>query len=101
MSEAPGDLVVELLAESLVAWRLAGEVARLSDAAIVISGTGKAIRIEAAPERAMFRWLVTIDGRRRNAVSVVALLRQVREALDPDHVSNRLRIAIAPLVPPA
>jgi hypothetical protein len=47
----------------------------------------------------MFRWLVTIDGRTRPALSLLAVLRQVREALDPDYSGSRLRVAIAPLVP--
>jgi len=43
--------------------------------------------------------MVSIDGRRRPAISLVAVLRQVREALDPGYATNRVRIAIAPLVP--
>ena len=54
-----------------------------SDGALVIAGTGKDIRIERAPPHAMFRWTVTVDGRKRVAISLVAVLRQVREALDP------------------
>ena len=98
MSEAPNDLVCELLAQSLVAWRVAGSVACASDGALVIRGTRKDIRIERA-SHAVFRWMVTIDGRKRGAISLVAVLRQVREALDPGYVANRVRIALAPLVP--
>jgi hypothetical protein len=47
----------------------------------------------------MFRWVVTIDGRMRPALSLLAVLRQVREALDPGYPGSRLRVAIAPLVP--
>ena len=47
----------------------------------------------------MFRWTVTVDGRKRMAISLVAVLRQVREALDPGYAANRVRIAVAPLVP--
>ena len=47
----------------------------------------------------MFRWMVTVDGRKRGAISLVAVLRQVREALDPGYAANRVRIAVAPLVP--
>jgi hypothetical protein len=98
VSAVPDDLVCELLAQSLVAWRLAGEVARAGDGALVISGGSKNIRIDRTPSQ-MFRWMVTLDGRKRGAISLVAVLRQVREALDPGHAANRVRIAVSPLVP--
>ena len=98
MSAAPNDLACELLAQSLAAWRVAGSVARASDGALVIGGN-KDIRIERAPPHSMFRWTVTVDGRKRAAISLVAVLRQVREALDPGYAANRVRIAVAPLVP--
>ena len=97
MSEA-GDLAHELLVESLAAWRVAGRVARAVDGALVIAGARKDVRIERAPH-AMFRWTVTVDGRKRGAMSLVAVLRQVREALDAGYAANRVRIAVAPLVP--
>jgi len=65
---------------------------------IVLSGT-KDIRIEPAREDLMFRWMVTIDGRRRGAISILAVLRQVREALDPGYAASRVHVAVAPLVP--
>jgi hypothetical protein len=99
VSGVPGDLVHELLAQSLAAWRVAGSVARAADGVLVIGGSRKEIRIERAPPHAVFRWIVTVDGRRRGAISLVAVLRQVREALDPGYAANRLRIAVAPLVP--
>ena len=98
MSAAPNDLACELLAQSLAAWRVAGSVARASDGALVIGGN-KDIRIERAPPHSMFRWTVTVDGRKRAAISLVAVLRQVREALDPGYAANCVRIAVAPLVP--
>ena len=98
MSAARNDLARELLAQSLAAWRVAGGVGRASDGALVIGGTRKDIRIDRAPH-SMFRWTVTVDGRKRGAISLVAVLRQVREALDPGYAANRLRIAAAPLVP--
>ena len=94
----PNDLARELLAQSLVTWRVAGNVERANDGALVIGGTAKDIRIERAPHP-MFRWMVTVDGRKRGAISLVAVLRQVREALDPGYAAIRLRIAAAPLVP--
>jgi hypothetical protein len=93
------DLACELLAQSLVAWRVAGSVERTSDGTLVIGGSSRDIRIDQAPPRVMFRWMVTVDGRKRGAISLVAVLRQVREALDPGYAANRVRIAVAPLVP--
>ena len=95
---APNDLACELLAQSLVAWGVAGSVERATDGALVIGGNAKDIRIERAPH-AMFRWTVTVDGRKRGAISLVAVLRQVREALDPGYAAVRVRIAAAALVP--
>jgi hypothetical protein len=97
LSATPNDLVRELLAESALAWRVAASVERAVDGALVIAGA-KDIRIERAPH-SMFRWIVTVDGRKRGAISLVAVLRQVREALDPGYAANRVRIAVAPLVP--
>ena len=92
-------MVCELLAQCLVAWRVAGSVRRSSDGAIVISGSVKHIRIDQAPSNLPFRWMVTVDGRKRGAISLVAVLRQVREALDPGFATNRVRVAVSPLVP--
>ena len=98
MSGAPVELACELLTESLAAWRIRRSVERTSDDAIVISGDTR-IRIEPAPRDSMFRWMVAIGGRKRPALSLLAVLRQVREALDPDYAANRVRVAVAPLVP--
>jgi hypothetical protein len=97
-NESSSDLIHELLTESLAAWRVAGSVERAGDGALLIGGNDKAIRVDRA-SHPMFRWMVTVDGRQRPALSLVAVLRQVREALDPGHAANRVRIAIAPLVP--
>ena len=98
MSGAPVELVWGLLTESLAAWRVAGSIERTGDSAIAIGGD-KNIRIEPAPRDSTFRWMVTIDGRTRPALSILAVLRQVRVALDPDFAANKIRVAIAPLVP--
>jgi hypothetical protein len=87
------------MVQSLAAWRVAGAVQRSHDGAIVICGARKDIRIDPAPSDLMFRWMVTIDGRKRAAISVVGVLRQVREALDPGYAANRVRVALTPLVP--
>jgi hypothetical protein len=99
VSEGPVDLVCELTAQSLAAWRLAGAVDRSHDGAIVIRGARREIRIDPAPSDPMFRWMVTIDGRKRPAISVVGVLRQVRQALDPGYAANRVRVALTALVP--
>src|SRR5262245_2112851 len=95
---ASPDLVRALLEQSLAAWRVTGSVERESDGTLVILGS-KSIRIDAAPPDAMFRWMVTTDGRKRGALSLVAVLRQVREMLDPGYAKNRVRVTVAPLVP--
>jgi hypothetical protein len=92
-------MVCELLAQSLVAWRVAGCVRRSSDGAIMIGGDLQKIQIDPVPSDLPFRWMVTVDGRRRGAISLVAVLRQVREALDPGFATNRVRVAVSPLVP--
>src|SRR5262249_30226048 len=99
VSEATVDLTCELMVQSLAAWRVAGVVERSRDGAIVIRGARTDIRIDPAPSDLMFRWMVAIDGRKRPAISVVGVLRQVREALDPGYAANRVRVALTPLVP--
>ena len=99
LSDVQGDLACELLAQSLIAWRVAGIVEQAGDGALVIDRNRKSIRIDRAAPHLMFRWTVTVDGRKRGAISLVAVLRQVREALDPGYAANRVRVAVAPLVP--
>jgi hypothetical protein len=99
VSEVRLDLACELMVQSLAAWRVAGSVQRSRDGAIVICGARKDIRIDPAPSDLMFRWMVAIDGRKRRAISLVGVLRQVREALDPGYAANRVCVALTPLVP--
>ena len=99
MSKAAVDLACELLVQSLVAWRLVGDVRRSRDGAIVICGALEDIRIDFAPSDPMFRWVVTTGRRKRQAISIVGVLRQVREALDPGYAANRVRVVLTPLVP--
>ncbi len=102
MSGVPVALAADFVRASLSAWRLAGEATSTSDGAIAIERThdGKTIRIAPKPDDAMFRWLITIDGRQRPAVSLPAVLRQVRAALDPDFAATRVRVSVAPLLVP-
>jgi hypothetical protein len=99
MNGMPADLVCELLRQSLAAWRLQGHVVPVGGAIMIGRDTKHDVRIEAAPQGSMFRWTVTIAGRRRMAVSLPAVLRQVREAFDPDYAANRIRVAVMPLSP--
>jgi hypothetical protein len=99
MTSVASDLLRELMAQSLLAWRLAGNVRSLGDGAILVCCEQHEIRIEQAPPDLPFRWIVTIDDRRRMSISIVAVLRQVREALDPGYATRWLRIAMFPLVP--
>jgi hypothetical protein len=99
MTAASSDLLCELLAQSLLAWHASGEARRTSGDAILVSGGRREILIKPAPPGLPFRWLVTVDDHERPAISVVAVLRQVREALDPGYATLRVRIAASPLVP--
>ena len=92
------DLVVELITQSLAAWHVAGTVELTGDRAIVI-GAKSEIRIEPAPTHSVFRWTITIDGRTRPAISLLAVLRQVRGALDRGYTPCRVRVALLPVVP--
>ena len=103
MSGVPIELVGELISQSLTAWRLAGEATCTRDGAIVIERTTheRHVRIEPKSDDSMFRWLVTVDGRPRPAVSLLAVLRQVRAALDPDFAATRVRVSVASLLVPS
>jgi len=93
------DSLYELLVESLAAWRIAGSVDRAADGSFLVRAGANDIRIERAPKHLPFRWMVTTAGRKRGALSVAAVLRQLRTALDPGYVpSNRVRIAVSPQV---
>ncbi len=101
MSAVPIALAGELVGASLAAWRLPGAAARIDGGAIVIAQAGRArVRIEPAAHDPMFRWMVTVDGRRRPAQSLLAVLRQVRAALDPGHAATRVRVGVGPVLVP-
>jgi hypothetical protein len=89
----------ELMTQSLLAWRLTGEACGANDGAIQVSCENHEISIAPAPPGVPFRWIVTIDGRRRTALSVIAVLRQVRGVLDPGYAATRVRVVTVPLVP--
>jgi len=99
LSDTSKDTARELLAQSLGAWRLDGSVRRTADGSILISCNAIDISVEPMPSNGPFRWMVTVAGRRRPAISLVAVLRQVRAALDPGYARNNVRVAVTPLVP--
>lgn len=90
-------LVHELISQSLAAWHIDAVVELTNDRAILIGGKPE-IRIEPARPRSMFRWTITVNGRTRHAISLLAVLRQVRDVLDPSYQASRVRVAISPLV---
>jgi hypothetical protein len=90
---SPPDHVRELLAQSLLAWRVEGSVHH-AGAAILLRTDAREIAVGPASPGVPFRWMVTVDGRTRGAISLVAVLRQVRQALDPGYAANRVRIAL-------
>jgi hypothetical protein len=93
------DTLRELLAESLAAWRLVGDV-RGAGGLVLLSCNATEIRVEPVPLGSPFRWMVTVNGRRRGALSLLAVLRRVRAALDPDYERHQVLIAPAPVIPP-
>lgn len=91
------DKIVALLRQSLAMWHVPGRVETGEDHVILVTTADRPpIRIERAPPALPFRWQVTIGERRRGAVSLVAVLRQVRGALDPGYTPTRVRIAPLP-----
>jgi hypothetical protein len=100
VTTATVDKLCELITQSLIAWRLTGSARRTRDGAILVSCGKDEIRIQPAPPDTPFRWMVIIGDRRRGAISLVAVLRQVRGTLDPGYATMRVRIAAFSLVPP-
>jgi hypothetical protein len=78
MTAAPSDLLCELLTQSLLAWQITGEACLTSGSAILVSGGRRRVLVKPAPFDLPFRWLVTVDDCERPAISIVAVLRQVR-----------------------
>lgn len=86
-----------LMEQSLIAWRVIGRVRIAPDDALLVDSLGRVIRIARAPSDMPFRWMVTVDARQRPALSITAVLRHVRGALDPTYEKARVRIAPVPL----
>jgi len=92
--------VSELLAQSLAAWRVRGDVAGEAAGTLLITAGGRCLRISRAPADLPFRWMVDEAGRTRGVTSIAGLLRAIRGALDPGYRPVRLRVAPLPLLPP-
>lgn len=90
--------VAALLKESLVVWRLDGDVG-LEGGAIVVQAGGRSVRVGPGPEGTPIAWTVATAEKMRGVTSLTALLRAVRNALDPEHAGSRLRLAPQGVVP--
>jgi hypothetical protein len=91
------ETVHELMARSLAAWHVAGDVRREADGALLVIAGEKRLRISRAPTDLPFRWMVAEGERTRGVTSVSGLLRNVRAAIDPGYRPVRLRVAPLPL----
>ena len=101
MSRSVLQQVQELLTQSLLAWRVAGDLARDADGTLVLRAAGKHLRIaRATASDQPFRWIVTEGERPRHLTSIAGLLRTVRLAVDPSYEPLRLRVAPLPVLPP-
>jgi hypothetical protein len=87
----------QLMAESLAAWKVDGEVRRAADGALMVKAGDKRLRVARAPPDLPFRWMVSEGGRTRGLTGIAGLLRAVRAAVDPGYRPVRLRIAPLPL----
>ena len=99
MSSDVPDNVQELLAQSLLAWRVVGEVRREPDGALLVTAGEKRLRVSRASGDLPFRWMVSEGERTRGVASIAGLLRSVRAAVDPGYRPIRLRLAPLPLLP--
>jgi hypothetical protein len=100
VSDEVPEHVSELLAHSLAAWRVSGEVAREAAGGLLVTAGEKSLRISRAPADLPFLWMLDEAGRTRGIASIAGLLRAIRGAVDPGYRPVRLRIAPLPLVPP-
>ncbi|WP_119420037.1 hypothetical protein [Desertibaculum subflavum] len=99
MAAASMEELGALLRETLAVWHLEGEV-RLDAQEIEVAAAGRRLHIVAAPGDVLFPWLVRTAEKSRGVASVAALLRTVRNALDPEHGGVRLRLAPRGVLPP-
>ena len=91
--------VAALLEESLAVWHLDGGVLREGEV-LTVSAHGRSVRVSPPPDGAPFALMVTTSEKTRGVASLSALLRTVRNALDPEHSGSRLRLAAQGVLPP-
>jgi hypothetical protein len=94
------DGVQTLLVESLKAWHVRGEVARLSDGTLSLTAGAMRVHIARSHNTPPFRFMVATGDRTRGVMSIAGLLRAVRAVVDPDHRPFPLRIAPSPVIAP-
>ena len=100
MSTRIPDHVCTLLTQSLLAWRVAGEIRRAGAGTLLLTAGDKQLRVSRAASDLPFRWMVAEGERTRGVTSIAGLLRSIRAAVDPGYRPIRLRIAPLPLLPP-
>ncbi len=100
MSSGVPDHVCELLAQSLQAWRVVGDVRHEADGMLLLTAGDRRLHITRASGDLPFRWMVSEGERTRGVTAIAGLLRAVRAAVDPGYRPVRLRIAPLPLGPP-
>jgi hypothetical protein len=100
VSEGPPEHIRALLAQSLAAWHVTGNIWREPGGALLLLVGDKRLRVSPAPDNLPFRWMIAEGERTRGVTSIAGLLRAVRAAVDPDYRPIRLRLAPLPLLPP-
>jgi hypothetical protein len=93
VTPSAADAAHALLVESLRAWHVAGDVARLRDGTLVLNAGEVRVGIKRSQDGAPFRWTVSTQQRTRGVMSIAGLLRAVRAAVDPEHRPFPVRIA--------
>lgn len=86
--------LAKLLELSFEAWKLEAKVVvDWNDDGIGLQAGSNNLHITRAPPGMPFRWVVSINGRRRTVASVNGVLRIVRQTLSPGYEPRSMRIA--------
>ena len=84
----------KLLEASIAAWHLDAAMSVIEETEIIELRSGQTVlRVSPASAGMPFRWIVTVDGRRRTAASVNGVLRIVRQTFSPGYEPHSMRIA--------
>jgi hypothetical protein len=92
------EALYQLLSLSLGAWRVAGQVRRQRDGALIVTAGDRRLCVQRVRGPLPYRWMVSGE-KSRGVMSVAGVLRAVRGALDPGHRPVRLQIGSLPPVP--